>query len=206
LLHINSILVSPIAFDEEARQKVAAEQGFEADLETAFRAQLGVRVLSSRDLTNPAKLPSDALQRSVESGALNRPQALRLAQEQKADALLETVVHRYVEREGSGVGVEQPANISFSISLLAASSGREIWYANYNFKDQALSENLFKASNRGEGDRNVGWKRASDLLIGGFEKAARDLSERRSAQFVSGASAPEPSSRSGADAQAHDFN
>lgn len=65
-----------------------------------------------------------------------------------ASALLTTEIREYRLREGSRIGANRGAAVSFEMIVLALPSEEIIWKGRYYFEDRALSENLLEAPKR----------------------------------------------------------
>lgn len=163
LLNINSLVIAPVSLDKANIKD--ANDIFTSELLLAFQSEGGV----------DAKL-------SEVGGDLNSNPLAYLGNS-KADAVLLTTIHRFEERQGSAAGSDNPAKIDFSMRILNKEEGKEVWSAIFHFKDQALLENLLKAESRFTGG-NMGFKKAREVIQGGFRDAARKFAEERTAQFV----------------------
>lgn len=181
LLGLNSIVLMPIEFDRAARGKIAHQEAFDGELVKAMRQELPIEIIAASEVF-PALKPFQ-LGDEFAAPQISKEEALGRAKQLGSDAVMTTRVQQYVERLGSGMGAEQPAWVEFSVNLYRAADGKEIWRANYSFKDQALSDNLFRAKDRLQ-KKDLGWRSAQALLLHGFEIAAQDLAKRRLAQFV----------------------
>jgi hypothetical protein len=201
LREINSILLLPIEVD---RQKSSREGGVAAQLSPAlvqqaaddlaerFSVETGVQVQRVHDVL---RLPA-----SRELNPEQVQQALAKATASGVSAVLVTRLHSYIEREGSAMGTEVAAHVhvSFAVIPIAATaaplnaagiySQKAAWEASYNFRDQALSENLFRLHkallSQPAGQKGLRWHNAATLLRLGFAEAARDFSERRTQAFL----------------------
>lgn len=70
------------------------------------------------------------------------PALQALARTLGADAILRGVVTAYREREGSHVGVTQPAAVGIELWLITARDGQVIWHGRYYEAQQSMSEEL----------------------------------------------------------------
>ncbi|GEM_PF-3597165 len=86
------------------------------------------------------------------------------------------------ERVGSALGVENPASVSFLITV-NASDGQEIWSGTFNLKDAALFDNLLAAPEKLK--IGAGWLTANDLIQHGLKLAAKDFESQRARFFIS---------------------
>lgn len=102
----------------------------------------------------------------------------------KADAVLNTEVLTYQERDGSKFGGE-PAAVSFLMTISRVSDGAQVWQGNYFFRQEALSDNWLKIGQRyGADGTGSGWLSARELFDRGVSAALADFAARRDDQFV----------------------
>ncbi len=68
--------------------------------------------------------------------------AKHLAERFKVKLVVSGVVFEYRTREGSSIGVEKPAAVSFSLHLIEGENGRILWVDRYKETQKALSEDI----------------------------------------------------------------
>ena len=81
------------------------------------------------------------------------------------NAVLESTVSRFDDREGGKYSVEKPAAVTFDLRLFAVDSGAVLWSATFDEAQEALTENLYqlkKAKSRG-----FSWVTAEGLMLEG---------------------------------------
>lgn len=164
---IKSLLVSPLDFDESARDSIGMSEVFYHGLMESLAGAGSLRVISAKE----AGLREDF------STVSRAPLAARaeLASRRGIDALLVTTIQTYTERQGSAAAAAVPARVSFAMALYMASDLRQVWKASYFYQDQALSENLFRAGDRLRDGQGPGWRDAEMVLLEGFKAASRSL-------------------------------
>ncbi|HBI14348.1 MAG TPA: hypothetical protein DDY20_02325 [Desulfobulbaceae bacterium] len=84
------------------------------------------------------------------------------------NAILETTVSRFDEREGSKYSVENPAAVAFDLTLINLENGAVLWSASFEEAQEAVSENLYelkKAKSRG-----FRWLSAEGLMLEGVRE------------------------------------
>lgn len=100
------------------------------------------------------------------TGGESSPELARLVGERiGCNAVLETEVSRFDERDGGKFSVEAPAAVAFDFRLFASDSGEVLWSATFDEKQKSVSENLYelkKASSRG-----FRWVTAEKLMLEG---------------------------------------
>ena len=173
LLGINSVLIAEPTYDARARALEQSRSRVISELQQAAREQADMQIVDNPD--------SRTALASVEGD----DRARLVAKKFGADAILQTTILRFVERQGSAVGATQPAGVDFSMRLVRSSDGKVVWSASYHFQDAFLSENLFKAQQRFSPEAGAGWRSAGDLLAEGFRSAFNQLSTQRIEQFSS---------------------
>ncbi|MBN8549169.1 MAG: hypothetical protein J0M12_07650 [Deltaproteobacteria bacterium] len=176
LLKINSLAVLPAQISPQVQYPEGWESTVTQELNQAAREQLDLSLIAESDVQS-------AFKSAPVRQPLSPEEATKLGKRLGADGLLSTTILHYVKRVGSAVGATTPAGVDFSMSLIRASDGKEVWAASYHFQDEALSENLFKVKERMNDGQGPGWRRADDLMAGGFRSALSDLSTKRLAQF-----------------------
>ncbi|MBX7136708.1 MAG: hypothetical protein K1X83_01905 [Oligoflexia bacterium] len=174
LVGINSILVAPPQFAEAARGSAPNQSMLYGLLTDAADEELDLKLISGTEVL-----------KRFESAASSDSQAkqLRLAKEMHLDGLLLTTFNQYEERQGSKVGTNIPAAVSFRMKLLRVADGAELWSGSYYFKDQALSENLFRIKDKLTEKSGPQWRNAPELARQGFKSAMSDLGSKRLQQF-----------------------
>ncbi len=102
----------------------------------------------------------------------------------QADAVLRTEILRFDKRQGSAFGGE-PATVSFRMNLESRAKGKPMWSAQYFLRQEAVSENLLRLSERvGSAGLGAGWKSAHEVFERGVAAALADLNSKREAQFL----------------------
>ncbi len=68
--------------------------------------------------------------------------ALEIGRRLETPAVLIGTVTRFVEREGSAVGIRRPASVGFTIELVNTKNGQILWKASYFETQQSLLEDV----------------------------------------------------------------
>lgn len=171
LARVSSVVIAPVTVDGRAQiESTNAARPLFDEVTSAIGGQMN------------AELFADPRQYSVHDfqSREGARRAYQIASEKRATAVLLTDVHRYVERDGSRLGANEPAEIGFTMTLSDTATRQPLWKASYFYRDQPLSENLLRLPQQ---VKNPGWQSAHALLIEGLKVAARDLAERRSNAF-----------------------
>ena len=174
LLAVNSLAVLPIEFGDRTRNLAQHSSEYYNLLRDAVGSELGLTLKADDELFKRL---------NTLSGTSRLDQAVSHARAIGADSILRTVVHEYQERRGSSMAADQMAQFNFSMSVVRVRDGRVVWSSNYNFRDQAATDNLLRLSEQGSGADKFGFSTASDSLAIALRTAVRDLSDRRSARF-----------------------
>ncbi|NQS72605.1 MAG: hypothetical protein HQQ73_10735 [Desulfobulbaceae bacterium] len=88
------------------------------------------------------------------------------------NAILETSLSRYVEREGGPYGVQQPAAVTLSYRLYEVDKGTVLCHGRFEEEQQALMDNLFSIGKAGR--RGMGWLTAEELARDGLTSKLRE--------------------------------
>ena len=174
LLAVNSLAVLPIEFSDRTRTLSQHSSEYYNLLRDAVSSELGLALKADDDIFKSL---------NSLSGTSRLDRAVSHARAIGADSILRTVVHEFQERRGSNMAADQMAQFNFSMSVIRVRDGRVVWSSNYNFRDQAATDNLLRLNEQGSGAEKFGFSTASDSLAIALRTAVRDLSDRRSARF-----------------------
>lgn len=106
-----------------------------------------------------------------------RVRALELGKELSVDGVLFGRVNRYTKKEGTRLGASTPPAVTFKLWLLEVDSGKIVWEAEYDKRQQPLSENLFRVPEALKS--GVGYRSSRELIEEGFRQAAQALEALR---------------------------
>jgi len=173
LQSIGTLMVFPMDLEAGARNLSMPREFFDQRLREVFAASPGIEVV-------PGSGP--AAGGRFQTALLPVKDRLALARREGSDSVLLTTLRDYVEREGSDIGAEKPAMVSFRMEVLRAADGLSVWSADYFFQDLAVTDNLLRAART---KSRAGWTTAKEVLLEGFSAAAQDL-ERQRAQAEGG--------------------
>jgi len=175
LIDINSVLLLPVRFDVNTRHLAGSEiaGSLYKNLETVALNQLDIEVISGKEVPLAGEMPERLT-----------PALLReYASISHADSLLLTQLHSYYDKVGTQFSASQPALVDFSMALFHVESESYVWRATYHFRDQALSENLFRLQENLYAKRGPRWMNALEIWRHGLELALRDLALERTRAF-----------------------
>jgi len=99
------------------------------------------------------------------------------------NALLETVITQFQDRQGSKIGSDSPAQVGIHY-FLYANAREPIWEATFHFTDVALTDNLLSVDNRFSGIDGAGWKGAPSLVEESMRQALIELELQRAGSFA----------------------
>lgn len=170
LLGINSLVILPVEYNARTRDLGSDGIGIDSQLETAAQRELDLKVFNKTTFGKvlPPSLP--------------RNEAVAWAKRVGADAILVTRLQNFIERSGSALGGE-PGTVHFEMTLMRVSDLQDVWTADYHFRDEALSDNIFRLGEKFDRNSGPGWKKAHDVLEEGFSTALKDLANKRLSQF-----------------------
>jgi hypothetical protein len=154
-------VTEPNSIQEGAAQSLSAQIYSQAELAG------GWEVVPEEDVTGAMqKLPPTT------RGNLDA-NALALAREVSADAVLYGTVHKYEDRVGYSYAASQPASVAFTLFFADLNSKQIIWRAQFAKTQESLSQNAFNIvswlHNQGR------WVRAVDIATQGVQEGVADL-------------------------------
>ncbi|RIL09716.1 MAG: hypothetical protein DCC75_05945 [Proteobacteria bacterium] len=182
LLHVNSVGILPVSFDQAAEAARESKIPFDLKLEQALRENLSLEIMPAKEFLGGTSFDPNGGDR-LQSMA-GQQEVLRIAAKRGLDGVLSVNVHDFSSRIGSKVGAVQAAGLHFSVSLKRVPDGAELWQADYRFKDEALTDNLLRIKDRVSRKGAAGWRSAEELVTKGFQAASSDLSSKRAEQFL----------------------
>ena len=104
----------------------------------------------------------------LQSDAPNLEAARTAAQTTGCNALLETRLTRYVEREGGPYGAQRPAAVTVGYRLYNVETGTVLCHGRFDEQQQSLMENLFSLGKAGR--RGMTWLTAEELSRDGLRE------------------------------------
>lgn len=170
-VRLSSLVLLPVRYEQKVRL-LGDEVRERADRElgAAFARESEFKVIS----------PSAVVKDIPEARHLDpRVVARRLG----VDGVLITTVHQFVERDGTALGADRPATVDFSMRVVRADSGADIWGATYHYTDEPVSDNVFNLSARFEAGSIGRFASAQEILANGFSAAGRELAQARAGTF-----------------------
>lgn len=167
LVSINSLLVAPVETDPEEAERIPSAINLDEILSDVLNQELQLKIVHA----TPSK------------GVKTAPSFLADARRMNLDGVLFTKVNSFSSRQGSAIGSTSPASVGITMRMVRVSDGLIVWQSNYHFKDQALSDNLFRIEQRLAGDRPK-FRSAEELIWTGYRQAIKDFSGKRMAGFI----------------------
>lgn len=153
-------VVADVHDDDSMTYNTAAElekgaQFMDYQLAEALKGRDNIRFLSQRQVT--ALLPVDEAARSA--------LLTTIGAELKCNAVLETTLSRYAQREGGEYGADVPASATFSMKLYSTRDGSVIWSTTFRETQESLFSNLLSAHKYG-----LRWLTVEELVTMGIEE------------------------------------
>ena len=174
LLTINRVMIAPLSAGRQVAADPSTLSKWEQSLHSGASQELGAGLLMLNQNQN-----SD----NRDGSSRPRDHAIRSARKLGSDAVLLAEVTRYSDRLGSELGASEPALVGFDMEIVRVSDGQGVWRGSYSYKDQAVSENLFKIREDVSLGEAPHWSSADELLAKGFRAALKDFADRRLEQF-----------------------
>jgi hypothetical protein len=104
-----------------------------------------------------------------------REQAVAAGKSLGVDAVMIGVISEYTEREGSAIGVESPATVSFSVEVLDTRDGHTLWETYFKETQKPLLENVYEIEKFFK--RGAKWITSDELAKEGARKTVLDFNE-----------------------------
>lgn len=179
---IKNVMVAPVSFSESITENTTDDyRKAKQDLLTSMvydRLVLGEMEFSLIPLF--ATMKGFRELNNFTPGYNNPDNSLDVAREFNADTVFFTRVSRYIEREGSELGVDRPASVSFNAELYEVKSGKILWMYYYSETQQPLLHDVSKI--REFVERGAKWVTADELIREGIKKAViklkKDMSKK----------------------------
>lgn len=104
-----------------------------------------------------------------------REQAVAAGKSLGVDAVMIGVISEYTEREGSAIGVESPAAVTFSVEVLDTRDGHTLWETYFKETQKPLLENVYEIEKFFK--RGAKWITSDELAKEGARKTVLDFNE-----------------------------
>ncbi len=104
-----------------------------------------------------------------------RDQAVAAGKSLGVDAVMTGVISEYNERQGSAVGVESPAGVTFSVEVLDTKSGKLLWETYFTETQRPLFQNVLEIEKFFK--RGGKWITADELAKEGARKTAEQFNQ-----------------------------
>ncbi len=134
-------LIAVLPFERDSAVPPGSDS-VEADAERVLTAQVyAVLAASSVWRYVPDVTTGAALKKIAKTGPIQE-QARELGRAAGADSVLVGTVTRYRQRIGTEYGVQRPASVAFTLSLVSVASGDVTWSGNFSETQEPLTSNL----------------------------------------------------------------
>ncbi|MEW6145268.1 MAG: hypothetical protein AB1598_09645 [Thermodesulfobacteriota bacterium] len=104
-----------------------------------------------------------------------REQAVAAGKSLGVDAVMTGAISEYTEREGSAIGVESPAAVTFSVEVLDTRDGRVLWESYFKETQKPLLENVYEIGKFFK--RGAKWITSDELAKEGARETALEFSQ-----------------------------
>lgn len=168
LIAINSLLVAPISVDSSVAGNVPQSLDVNSMLSKALEQEVQLKVVHA--------YPTNKTNKSTAQYIID-------AKKMNLDGVLLTTLVNFNVREGSEVGSTMPARVDLAMQIVDAGSKQTVWQSTYHFKDEAISDNLFKIKERLQ-DNKPKFRSADEILDEGLRSALKDFSQKRLSGFI----------------------
>ena|GEM_PF-6502800 len=180
LRQLRTVFAAPIYLNQQLLVERPELGRLYLEIVEVARAELGVELKSLEVKEGQSGLEYVAIR-----GASGDAPAVQLARESGSQAVLISRLNIYQARKGSSLGAEQGAHVQFVLTLKDVESGQEIWIANYNYRDKAVTDDLLALPNKfeGTGQRGAGWQSVEEIFRSGLSQSFQNLSALRQREF-----------------------
>jgi hypothetical protein len=120
-----------------------------------------------------AVVPPDVVLHAVPGGVPDLPAARKLAEQLKANVAAVGTITRYLERDGSALGVRSPASVAYEVALLRTSDGALMGTDRFDYTQSPLNENLLDLPRFIEGGGR--WRTREEILAAALRETAERL-------------------------------
>jgi|GEM_PF-5211369 len=172
---INTIVVSPVIKSDQLEIEPHRLEDLTRQLSTVLALNTSMVLLN----LDQAETVASGLRkiRSENPDLGDREVALKLGKLIGAQGVVCTQVGAFNEKITAGVQEGADSHVGFNMELVNVETGQMLWRGLYSKKNEPLTENLFKMSEKfSEG---VGYKTSSELIEQGFVYAASSLEKIR---------------------------
>lgn len=172
---IKNVMVAPVSFSESITENTTDDyRKTKQDLITSMvYDELAVGDMEFRLVPLFTTMKGFRELNNFTPGYNNLDNSFDVAREFNADTVFFTRVSRYIEREGSELGVDRPASVSFNAELYEVQSGKILWMYYYSETQQPLLHDVSKI--REFVERGAKWVTADELIREGIRKAVTKL-------------------------------
>jgi len=180
---INSVLIGPVMVSGQLRSEAHNFDYLYREVISVARGELDLEVIAL-SATSAAGSGLQGQSTAVYSLA-SKAAVMEQANEQGSDGVILFRLNIFQEREGSRLGAQSGAHVQFVATLKETQSGREVWVANYSYRDQAVTDNLLALRNKMESSpgQGAGWREAREIFRAGIEQAFKNLNSARQREF-----------------------
>ena len=120
-----------------------------------------------------AVVPADVVLQAVPGGVADLAAARKLAEQLKANVAAVGTITRYLERDGSALGVTSPASVAFEVALVRVSDGALMGTDRFDYTQPPLNENLLDLPRFIEGGGR--WRTREEILTAALRETAERL-------------------------------
>jgi len=170
-IQVHRVAVMPLIDYPDVTEPHSIQEGAAQSLSAQLYSQMelagGWEVVPEDDVVNAMQKLPPTTRANLDANAL------ALAREVSADAVLYGTVHKYEDRVGYSYAASQPASVAFTVFFANLNTKQIIWRAQFAKTQESLSQNAFNIVNwlHNEGR----WVRAVDIATDGVQEAVADL-------------------------------
>jgi hypothetical protein len=170
-IQIHRVAVMPLIDYPDVTEQNSIQEGAAQSLSAQLYSQMelagGWEVVPEEDVTQVMQKLPPPTRANLDANAL------ALARQVSADAVLYGTVHKYEDRVGYSYAASQPAAVAFTLFFVHLNTRQIIWRAQFAKTQESLSQNAFNIVNWLQNEGR--WVRAIDIATEGVEESVADL-------------------------------
>jgi hypothetical protein len=133
-------------------------------------------------------VPPDVVLHAVPDGVSDLAAVRGVAEQLKANVAAVGTITRYLERDGSALGVRSPASVAYEVVLVRTSDGALVGTDHFDYTQPPLNENLLDLPRFLEGGGR--WRTREEILAPALRETAERLAGWLGARRMGGSAGP----------------
>ncbi len=168
---VHRVAVMPLINYPDVTEPNSIQEGAAESISAQLYSQMelagGWEIVPEEDVTQAMQKLPPTTRANLDANAL------ALAHDVSADAVLYGTVHKYQDRVGYSYAASQPASVAFTLFFVHQNTKQIIWRAQFAKTQESLSQNAFNIVNWLQNQGR--WVRAVDIATAGVDEAVQNL-------------------------------